>query len=80
MKVFTIQFLFKNRSRIANVYYAETLDLYAIYFTDIELILEYGCKASYTSKSGFRFLKSGKDTEVLKSVLINQLVTLFAAA
>ncbi|MGZ3846805.1 MAG: hypothetical protein ACXVLT_11370 [Flavisolibacter sp.] len=80
MKVFTIQFLFKGRSRIANVYYAETQDLYTIYFTDVELILEYGCKVSYTSKEGFRFLKTGKDTQMLKSVLQNHLLTLSPAA
>lgn len=80
MNVYTISFQFRNNTRIANVYFSTATNSYTIYFTDVELILDFGCKASYSKKSGLNFLKSSKDLEALKTVLSQQLQALEYAA
>jgi hypothetical protein len=76
MNVYTISFQFRNSTRIANVYFTTVTNGYTIYFTDVELILEFGCKASYSQKGGFSFLKTGKDLEALKIILSRQIEAL----
>lgn len=76
MNVYTISFQFRNSTRIANVYFSSTTNGYTIYFTDVELILEFGCKAGYSQKTGFSFLKIGKDIDALKAILSRQLKAL----
>jgi hypothetical protein len=80
MKVFNIQFRFRNSTHIANVYFSNAVDGYTIYFTDVELILEFGGKASYNKTQGLKFLKSGKDFEMLKTIIMNQIEQLTTAA
>ena len=46
---FTISFLFRNQTYIASVYPAsESSFRYAIYFTDVDIILEFGPKVEFT--------------------------------
>lgn len=80
MKVFNIQFRFRNSTHIANVYFSNAVDGYTIYFTDVELILEFGGKASYHKLRGLKLLKPGKDSEVLKTIIIDQIEQLTTAA
>lgn len=80
MKVFNIQFRFRNSMHIANVYFSDAIDGYMIYFTDVELILDFGGKASYNKTLGLRFLKPGKDSEILKTIITNQIQELTTAA
>lgn len=80
MKAFTIQFKFRESNHVANIYYTEANNGYTIYFTDVELILEFGGKASYNKNHGLHFLKSGKDAETLKSLLSGKIDQLTLAA
>lgn len=80
MKVFILQFRFRNSTHIANVYFSEAVDGYTIYFTDVELILDFGGKASYNKLHGLRFLKLAKDSEILKTIILDQIGQLTTAA
>jgi hypothetical protein len=80
MKVFNIRFRFRNSTHIANVCFSNAVDGYTIYFTDVELILEFGGKASYNKTYGLRFLKAGKDSEMLKNIIMHQVEQLTTAA
>lgn len=80
MKVFNIQFKFRNSTHIANVYFSEAIDGYTLYFTDVELILEFGGKAHYNKQNGLVFLKQGNDSETLKASIIGQIEQLTPAA
>jgi hypothetical protein len=80
MKVFTIQFRFRNSTHIANVYFSDAFNGYTIYFTDVELILEFGGKASYSKQQGLKLLKPGKDSDTLKTIIIGQIEQLTPAA
>ena len=79
MKVFNIQFSFRNSTHIANVYFSNAIDGFTIYFTDVELILEFGGKASYNKTRGFKLLKPGKDLETLKNIIMTHIEKLTVA-
>ena len=80
MRTFNILFQFRNRAHIANVHFSSRSQRYTIYFTDVELILEFGSKAEYTTEGGLVLLKNGKDLEALKAVIISHLLQLTIAA
>ena len=80
MRVFNIQFQFRNSTHFANVYFSEAIDGYTLFFTDVELILEFGGKAHYDKANGISFLKQGKDSEALKRAIVNQIERLSTAA
>jgi hypothetical protein len=73
MQIFNISFPFRNQNRIANVQFSEATSSYTIYFTDVELVLEFGSKAEYIKAKGLELLKSGNDSELLKTAIIRQL-------
>jgi hypothetical protein len=78
MRPFNILFQFRSSTHIANVYFSS--GRYDIYFTDVELVLEFGSKAEYTKKDGVQLLKTGSDIEELKTVITRQLEQLAPAA
>lgn len=80
MKAFNILFTFRESNHIANVYYSEAFNGYTIYFTDVELILDFGGKAFYNNNQGLHFLKAGKDVETLKALLTHKIEQLIPAA
>lgn len=66
MKNFTICFSFRGQSHIASVYASTVLNVsYAIYFTDVELILEFGSMVEYTIDGNLQLSKSLKENSVL---------------
>jgi hypothetical protein len=80
MQVINILFEFRNSTHIANVYITSSSHFYTIYFTDVELILDFGSKASYSKQQGLQLLKTGKDAEILRDAIIRQLEQLPEAA
>lgn len=69
MSNFIIRFSFRGKSHIASVYPSkQTASSYSVYFTDVELVLEFGSKVEYTKNGS---LKISKDHEK-KSVLLLQ--------
>ncbi|HZF65108.1 MAG TPA: hypothetical protein VEZ55_11500 [Chitinophagaceae bacterium] len=77
MKNFNILFRFRGFDRIAMVYKEESSAArrYAIYFTDVELVLLFGGKVIYKEDGSFSTSKKVKaeDAEVLQSILHTKL-------
>ena len=69
MKIFNIHFYFRDHNRVAHVHMSEASDTYTVYFTDVELILEFGNKAKYNQREGVRFIKPGKDAGILGGII-----------
>jgi hypothetical protein len=73
MRIFNFQFRFRDHNRIAHVHVSAASEDYTLYFTDVELILEFGNKAKYSKREGVRFFKSSGDAEVLKDIISKHL-------
>jgi hypothetical protein len=63
---FTICFTFRGQSYVASVYHSQDNNQsYSVYFTDVDLILEFGHKVEYTSEGQLRVSKDNEPQAVL---------------
>ena len=75
MQTFNILFYYLSQPHIASVQYNPFTSSYTIYFTDVELILEFGSKAELNSKGEFNTTKEGvtNNLDNLKEVIKQEL-------
>ena len=76
MSSFTICFSFRDQAYFASVYRSEdNAYLYTIYFTDVDLILEFGSKVEYRNNGELQLAKEidADSRFLLQQVLAEQL-------
>ncbi len=73
MSSFTISFTFRGQSYVASIYQSGAQpNLYSVYFTDVELIFEFGSKVEYTHDGKLQLSKKA-DQQIIS--LLTQALT-----
>jgi hypothetical protein len=75
MHSFNIVFYYTGNPHIASIQYNSFQNAYTIYFTDVELILEFGNKAELLQNGELLLqkVKSSKEQNFLKEAILEQL-------